>query len=365
MNKCGIKINFAHQTFKWWNEARDRAAVFCVILGFSQVERKNKQIFYYDTVIASPSEASAGVVNPYLLDAPMVFIDKRSSPLCEVSEMVFGSMPNDGGHFLLSEDEKKELLEKEPELKDLIRPFLGADEFINNIPRYCIWLKGVSPEKYQKSKEIQRRISAVKKHRETSRRGATKALADFPALFGEIRQPETDYLLIPSVTTNKRKYIPIGFMRSNTISSNLNLMVPNATLYEFGILTSTMHMAWTRYVCGRLGNGLRYSASIVYNNFPWPSPTEKQRAVIGSAAQDVLDARKIYPELSLAILYDPNTMIPELVKAHHKLDKAVESAYGRKFDNDSQRVAYLFELYQSLTGELFKDEKKRGKGRKI
>jgi hypothetical protein len=205
----------------------------------------------------------------------------------------------------------------------------------------------------------------VRKLRAGSKKAATRKLADFPSLFGEIRQPDTDYLLIPRVSSERRKYIPIGFFPKEVIVGDTCSTVPNATRYEFGVITSTMHMSWTRQVCGRLKSDYRYSGTIVYNNFPWPSPTEKQKAAIESAAQDVLDARQIYPELSLATLYDPNTMIPELVKAHQKLDKAVEKAYGRAFANDAERVAYLFELYQGLSGELFREEKKRGKGRKV
>jgi hypothetical protein len=364
INKHELKINFAHQTFKWSNEARGKAAVYCVIVGFSLSDRNKKRLYHYADVTADPVETTVNQINAYLIDAPFVFIQKRNTPLCNVSEMVFGNMPNDGGNFLLTEEEKSKILEKEPKIKELIRPFLGADEFINNIPRYCIWLKDISPAKYKNSKEIQHRISEVRKLRANSTRDATRKLADFPMLFGEIRQPENDYLLVPSTSSERRKFIPIGFIDKDTISSNANLLVPNATLYEFGIITSTMHMAWVRYVCGRLKSDYRYSASIIYNNYPWPNPTDKQRAVIETSAQNILDERKKYLELSLATLYDSNTMPPELIKAHQKLDKAVESAYDRVFDDDSQRVAYLFERYQKLGGELFVTTKKRGKGRK-
>jgi hypothetical protein len=363
INKSGIKINFAHQTFKWSNEARGKAAVYCVIVGFCLFDRNNKALYHYADVTADPTETGANQINAYLIDAPLVFIQKRNTPLCAVSEMVFGNMPNDDGNFLLTEEEKMHILENEPGIKELIRPFLGADELINNIPKYCIWLKDISPAKYQNAKEIQRRIAEVRKHRENSTREATQKLADFSTLFGEIRQPDTNYLMVPRVSSEKRKYIPIGFFEANTIAGDTTLVIPNATLYEFGVITSTMHMAWVRYVCGRLELRYRYSASIVYNNYPWPNPADKQRAAIETAAQNVLDARKKYPELSLATLYG-STMLPELVKAHRKLDKAVEAAYGRSFDNDSQRVAYLFELYQKLSGELFVETRKRGKGRK-
>jgi hypothetical protein len=359
MNKHGIRINFAHQTFKWWNEARDRAAVYCVIIGFSHTDRKDKCIFHYADIAGNPVEASAREINPYLLDAPMVFIDKRTSPLCEVSEMVFGNMPNDGGNFLLSEEEKTAILEAEKEAAAVIRPFMGAEEFINNVPKYCIWLDGVSPEKYGKSKLVKERIEKVYKARAGSKREATRKLAAFPTLFGEIRQPSTDYLLIPRVSSERRWYIPIGFLKKEVIAGDTCLVIPNATQYEFGILTSGIHMAWMRYTCGRLKSDYRYSASIVYNNFPWPSPTAKQKKAIEKAAQAVLDTRAAFPESSLAALYDPLTMPPGLVKAHQSLDKAVEKGYGKEFTNDADRVAHLFYLYQTLTEGLIAKKTKR------
>ena len=364
MNKHNVKINFAHQTFKWSNEARGKAAVYCVIIGFGLADRDAKKIYQYATVTGEPVETLAGRINAYLLNAPLLFIQKRNKPICKVPEMVFGSMPNDGGNLFLSDEDRDRIIEKEPELAEVIKPFLGADEFINNIPRYCIWLKNVSPAKYQKSKEIQRRIAEVRKMREKSSRDATRKLADYPMLFGEIRQPDSDYLLIPRHSSEKRKYIPIGFISKDIIAGDSNIILPNATLYEFGILTSSMHMAWLRYVCGRLEMRYRYSASIVYNNYPWPLPTGKQVNAIETAVQNVLDARNIYPGLSLATLYDSNTMIPELVKAHQKLDKVVEAAYGRAFEDDSQRVAFLFELWQNMVGELFVEGKKKWKIRK-
>lgn len=364
INKHGIIINFAHHTFKWWNEASGKAQVYCVIVGFAVFDRAEKFIYIYKNAKGEPKKIQAKQINTYLIDAPNIIISKRTTPICKVSEMIFGSMPNDGGNLLLTEEEKLALLKQEPHLKSIIRPFLGAEEFINNTPRFCIWLLDISPLEYHESKEVQRRIEAVKKHRQTSKRAATQKLGCFPTLFGEIRQPSSKYLLIPSSSSEKRKYIPIGFINKKTICSNANLLIPNAALYEFGILSSTMHMAWTRCVCGRLGNGLRYSASIVYNNFPWPSPTEKQKGAIEDAAQKVLDARNENKELPLSIMYNTNMMPSALVKAHQKLDKAVDAAYGRVFDDDSQRVAYLFELYQKLCGEMFVDTKKRGKGRK-
>jgi hypothetical protein len=279
--------------------------------------------------------------------------------------MVYGNKPVDDGYFFLDQDEKDNLLEREPGLSEVIKPFLGAHEFINNVPRYCFWLKGVSPEKYSRSKEIQERLKKVKLFRENSTKEATRKLAEMPSLFGEIRQPETDYIIVPLTSSERRKYVPIGFVSKDIILGNSNSAIPDATLYEFGVITSSMHMAWMRYICGRLKSDYRYSGVLVYNNFPWPNSSDKQKAAIEETAQAVLDARSLFPESSLATLYDPITMPPELVKAHQKLDKAVEKAYGRTFDDDSQRVAYLFELYQKLSGELFVETKKRGKGRKM
>jgi len=364
MYKHNIKINFAHQTFKWSNEARGKAAVYCVIIGFALADRDTKKIYQYATVTGEPVEATVKQINAYLVDAPIIFIEKRNKPICKVPFITQGSSPNDDGNFLLTEEERKKIIKENPEVKKIIKPFTGADEFINNIPRYCVWLKDVSPSVYKESKAIMSRIRNVRNARMKSDRKATIKFAEFPTLFGEIRQPDTNYLLIPRVSSERRKYIPIGFMNKNVIAGDSTQVISNATLYEFGVLTSSMHMAWVRYVCGRLKSDYRYSASIVYNNYPWPSPSAKQKKDIETAAQGVLDARNKYPDLSLATLYDSNTMLPELVKAHQKLDKAVESAYGRSFDDDSQRVAYLFELYQKLSGELFVEGKKKGQGRK-
>ena len=364
MNRHGIKINFAHQTFKWSNEARGKAAVYCVIIGFALADRNAKKIFQYATITGEPAETVVKQINAYLVDAPSLFIPKRNKPICGVSEMLFGNMSNDRGYFSLTEEEKEAIIKESPKARDAIRVFMGADEFINDIPRYCIWLKDVSPAVFEKSKTILNRIKNVREARMASSREATRKLSEFPTLFGEIRQPDTDYLLIPRVSSERRKYIPIGFLDKNVIAGDSTMVVPNATPYEFGVLTSSMHMAWVRHVCGRLKSDYRYSASIVYNNFPWPSPTPKQKGAIETAAQGVLDARSKHPGLSLAKLYDSNTMPPALTKAHQKLDKAVEASYGRAFGDDSQRAAFLFELYQKLAEALFAEEKKRGKGRK-
>jgi hypothetical protein len=271
-------------------------------------------------------------------------------------------MPNDGGNFLLTLEEKKDLIKQDKAISKFIRPFLGAEEFINSVPRFCIWLKDVLPSEYRRSKIIMERITNVRQLRQNSDRETTQKLADIPTLFGEIRQPDTNYLLVPSTSSEKRKYIPIGFINRNTISSNANLLVPKATLYEFGVLTSSMHNAWMRYVCGRLKSDYRYSASIVYNNFVWAQNiTEKQKLQIEKYAQQVLDIRKKYPDNSLADLYDPLTMPRDLLKAHQELDKAVDKAYGKTFSNDSARVTFLFDQYKELTKDLLTEKGKRKK----
>ena len=358
----GIHIDFAHQTFKWSNEARGNAAVYCIIVGFSLNDTIDKKLFLYEDVKGVPKEVPAKQINAYLMDAQHVFIDSRSSVLdTQTNPMVFGSMPNDGGNLIIEENEYASFLQQEPAAEQYIRPFWGAEEFINNKKRYCLWLLNAEPQHLKKCPLIVARIQKVREHRESSSREATRKLAQTPSLFGEIRQPETgNYLLIPSATSSERKYIPMGFLPSSVIASNLVLLVPNATLYEFGILTSQMHMAWMRTVCGRLGNGYRYSAQIVYNNFPWPEASETQKESIAQKAQAVLDARSQFPDSSLADLYDPNTMPPVLTKAHAALDAAVDKLYRKTaFPDDAARVAFLFELYLKKTEGLLKGKRGR------
>jgi type I restriction-modification system DNA methylase subunit len=280
MNRHNVKINFAYQTFKWNNEAKGMAAVYCVIIGFSLTDRDKKYIYQYANVAGEPTETLAKQINAYLVDTPVIFIEKRNEPICNVPSMTKGSSPTDDGNFLLTQEEKDKLLESDPKLAEIIRPFTGAKEFLHNIPRYCIWLKDVSPSKYNHSKDIMARLERIKEFRQKSDRTATKKFANFPSLFVEIRQPNTDYIIVPRHSSENRQYIPIGFMDKNIIAGDANTFIPNATLYEFGIITSQMHMAWMRYVCGRLEMRYRYSNTIVYNNFPFPNPTEKQKQTI-------------------------------------------------------------------------------------
>jgi hypothetical protein len=350
----GIRIRFAHRTFQWSNEGKGVAAVHCVIVGFGLSEPKQRKIFDYgDDIKGEPTTLVARNINPYLVDAPTVFIDKRRTPICDAPEMTKGSQPTDGGNLLMSYAEKLELLQVEPHAEKWIRPFLGAEEFINNIPRWCLWLKSIAPAELRAMPHVMRRVEAVKAMRLESTKAATIELASTPTLFGEDRQTDQPYLLVPSVSSENRKFIPIGYLQPEVIASNLVFMLPNATPYHFGILSSTMHNAWMRTTCGRLKSDYRYSNTIVYNNFPWCEPTDKHHAAIEAAAQGILNARALYPESSLADLYDPTAMPPELTKAHATLDKAVDAAYQYKAGrDDAARVAFLFERYQQLTSLL-------------
>jgi len=362
--KRGVKIHFAHRTFQWSSEARGKAAVHCVILGFALFGAVEKWLFDYETPRAEPDAIKANNINPYLVDATTTFIKRRSRPLSSgIPEMAYGSMPIDKGNLILNEDERANVLATSPKADRYIKLYVGGDEFINNIPRYCLWLVGCNPSELRQSPMIMERIEANRKYRLSSGRQQTIELAKTPALFGEIRQPLAEYLLIPKVSSENRDYIPIGFCGPEIIASGSTLIVPTAMLYHFGILSSAMHMGWTRAVCGRLESRYQYSAGIVYNNFPWPQAiTDKQKQAIEDAAQAILDARTQYPGASLADLYDPLTMPPELVKAHRHLDVAVDAAYSKKqFSGDSDRVAFLFDLYQQLASPLEAKKPKRRK----
>ena len=349
-----MKIHFAHRTFPWESEARGKAHVHVVIIGFGATDIPTKFITDYDTDLDHPTRSQASNINPYLVAGSDTVLAKRATPLCPVPEIVFGSMPNDGGHLLLDPEAKAELLRIEPGVKEFIRPFLGSDEFINGIERWCLWLVDIPPVKLRALPEIMRRIEGVKAHRLASNRETTRDLATIPYLFGENRQPRSKYLLIPGVSSERRAYVPIGFLSPKTIASNLVNVVPDAKLYHFGVLTSEMHMAWMRYTAGRLESRYRYSAGIVYNNFPWPGAvTDKQGATVEAAAQAVLDARAKFPTSTLADLYDPVAMPAPLLKAHQELDRAVDRCYRPEpFASDRHRVEYLFALYEKITAPL-------------
>jgi hypothetical protein len=365
--KLKVKLHFAHRTFRWSNEGKGVAAVHCVIMGFGLQEPSSYRLFDYGDDIASQStEIKAKQINPYLVDAPTVLIEKRRKPLSpNAPGMAFGNMPNDGGNLLLSQEEADSIRKNDPIAAKYIRSFLGAEEFINNLPRYCLWLKESTSEDRIKSPEIKKRVEKVKKMRLESTRGTTQKLAETPYLFGEIRQKDGAYLAIPEVSSERRKYIPIGYL-TNEVASNKLYMISNANLCDFGIMTSTMHMAWTRSVCGRLKSDYQYSTGIVYNNFPFPEKlTTAAKTKIETAAQQILNARTAEEKLctkqgqkySLATLYAAGNMPADLLKAHNALDKAVDAAYsytGGK--DDTARVAFLFEQYQKITAPLIETE---------
>lgn len=357
----GIKVHFAHRTFRWNNEARGVAAVHCVIIGFADFDVPKKRLFSYADPKAEPEETVVANISPYLVEGGDVVVQRRSKPICAVPPMMKGSQPTDNGNFILDTEAKNELLRAYPELKAIMRPFIGAQEFINGEERFCLWLKDLPPSEIRKYPELLQRIDRIRQFRSRSTKAGTREKAATPTLFDEDRQPEKgEYLMVPSVSSERRDFVPIGFLNSNVIASNLCLIVPNATLYHFGILTSTMHNAWVRAVCGRLESRYRYSKDIVYNNFPWPpfdglraAACSLQQQAVEKAAQGVLDARAQFPTASLADLYDPLTMPPALVKAHQTLDKAVDRCYrAQGFANDAKRVEYLFELYGEYVGGL-------------
>ena len=340
----GLIINFAWRTFRWDSEATLKAHVHCVIIGFSYFERNHK-------VIYSDTPKKAKYINGFLIDAENIIIDNRTKPISDVPAMDYGNMPNDGGNFILSAEEKQKILQKEPNLENYIRPFVGSVEFINRKTRYCFWLKGVNPSVIKNSRTLYERVENVKRLRLASSAAPTREKANTPHLFFYAPHPENTYLLVPRVSSERRRYIPMGFMDKNTIASDAVLIVPDATLYHFGVLQSNVHMAWVRYVCGRLKSDYRYSNKVVYKNFPWPNPTDAQKARIEQTAQGILDARAKYPDCSLADLYDELTMPPELRKAHQDNDRAVMAAYGFPVKNftESDCVAELMKLYQKLT----------------
>lgn len=359
LNKYNIKIHFAHRTFKWSNEAKGNAAVYCVIVGFANYDTANKSIFEYEDIKGEAHELKAKNINPYLVDAKDIFIGKRRKPICNVPEISFGSMPNDGGNFLFTDEEKNEFVAKEPNSEKFFRPLISAHEFLNGHKRWCLWLKNANPTDLKVAKLVTERVENVRKLRAESTRQATQKLAAFPTLFGEDRQPESDYVLIPLHSSENRKYIPIGFFDKNSIANNSCSFIPNAKLYHFGILMSSIHMAWVKNMCGRIKSDYRYSNELVYNNYPFPdNPNEKQVKAIETAAQKILDARLQFPNSSLADLYDPLTMPPALVKAHNELDKAVDLAYRpQAFTSEANRMVFLFELYEKYTADLFTKEK--------
>jgi hypothetical protein len=348
IEQTGIRIDFAHRTFRWDSEASLKAHVHCVIIGFSsQYSPQEKPCIIYD----GERIIQANNINPYLLNAPTVFIDNRKKPLCDVPEMLKGSSPVDGGNLIIEAEDYNDFVRREPNAVKYVHRYVGAKEFLHGLSRYCLWLEGVSPKELNSMPLVRNRIAKTREFRLSSTKAATRGFADMPTRFMEVRQPDGDYIIVPRVSSENRRYIPMGYMSGDVICSDSNIIIPQISLYHFGILESNVHMAWMRAVCGRLKSDYRYSNTIVYNNFPWPNPTEEQKAKIEQTAQAILDARAKYPDSSLADLYDELTMPSELRKAHQTNDRAVMQAYG--FDvktmTESQCVAELFKLYQNLT----------------
>lgn len=346
--RFGIHIDFAHRTFIWDSEANLKAHVHCVIVGFSTVMNAKKRVLY-----SSDRFQMVININAYLVDGPDVFVESNKKPICDVPEMIYGNKPTDGGFLFLTQEEKEEVTKNEPDIVKYIRKMYGATEYINNKERYCLWLVGASPAEIRKSKFITERVEGVRKFRLNSTKAATQESANTPTLFQEIRHPESEYIIIPRHSSENRRYIPFGFVSPEIIVNDAVQIIPGASLYHFGILTSNVHMAWVRAVCGRIKSDYRYSKDIVYNNFPWPTPTEQQKQKIEQTAQAVLDARSLYSDCSLADLYDELTMPPELRKAHHQNDIAVMQAYGftkgsEAYKSEAACVAELMKRYEQL-----------------
>jgi hypothetical protein len=344
-DRFGVHIDFAHRTFRWDSEASLKAHVHCVIVGFSVVPNNQKrQLFTSERMQAVEN------INAYLIDAPDVFIENRNKPLFDVPLMTTGNRPADGGHLIIEADDYDEFISKEPRALPYIKKLVGSAEFINNKKRWCLWLVGISPAELRKMPLVLQRVEACKADRENAPDAGRRKLAERPTQFREINNPDT-FIVVPAVSSERRRYVPIGFLNKDTIATNLVITIPGANLYHFGILTSNVHMAWMRAVCGRLEMRYRYSKDVVYNNFPWPTPTDDQKAKIEQTAQAILDARALYPDASLADLYDETTMPPELRKAHQQNDKAVMMAYGfwGRLNSEPACVAELMRMYQELT----------------
>ena len=344
--EAGVHIDFAHRTFRWDSEAKIKAHVHCVIIGFSTAPNSAEKVLYSGDRIQIVKN-----INGYLLDADNVFVESRNKPLCDVPKIGIGNMPLDGGNYLFTVEEKDEFVKKEPLSQKWFRPWIGSHEFINRYFRYCLYLKECPPNELRHMPQCMERVNAVRDFRSSSQRASTKKLADFPLSFATSNIPDANYIVIPKVSSERRRYVPMGLLSPDILSSDLVFIIPDATLYHLGVLTSNVHMAWMRAVCGRLKSDYRYSKDVVYNNFPWPTPTDEQKARIEQTAQAILDARDLYPECSLADLYDEATMPPELRKAHQQNDKAVMQAYGfwGKLNSESACVAELMRMYQGLT----------------
>lgn len=349
-NKYGLKIHFAHQTFKWGNEASNNAAVHCVIIGFSRFDVKNKSIWIYENPNSEPLLHRVKNISPYLVEGDDIAVSSRSTPICDVPKCGYGSKPTDGGHLILSNAENETFLTHFPEAASFIRPLLSAQEYLHGEKRWCIWLQDADPQNFRKISGIMERIKKVRDFRLASKKAQTRAKANEAMLFAEIRQPDTNFIVIPQHSSENRKYIPFGFFPPDYILHNSCSAISGATLYHFGVLSSIMHMVWVRYTCGRIKSDYRYSTRLVYNNFPWPSVVlEKKKRDVEKAGQAVLSARSEHQESTLADLYDPLTMPLKLSKAHDKLDKVVDKCYrSQPFSNEIARITFLFDRYSDL-----------------
>jgi len=345
MQRFGVHIDFAWRTFIWDSEANQKAHVHCVIVGFSIGNSKGKHKIY-----EGKDAIDASNINPYLVDAESIFIDSRSNPICDVKALLNGGKPTEGGFLILTEEEKDQLLKDNPLAEELLRPYMMGKDFIDRKPRYCLWLVKANPSVLRKCPKVLERIESVRTYRLASPKEATRKKAETPQLFDEVRECPTDYVAIPKVSSINRRYIPMEYLSKDVIPGDSIFMMPDSTLYHFGILNSQVHMAWTRVVCGKLKSDYRYSNTVVYNNFPWPHPNDAQKEKIERTAQGILDARALYPGSSLADLYDELAMPIDLRKAHRANDSAVLEAYGFPKDvTESEIVARLFKLYQNLT----------------
>lgn len=348
-NKYGIKIHYAHRTFKWSNESGSRAAVYVVIIGFANYDNNNKILYEYEKPTSEAHEKKVKNINPYLVEGDDLVIKSRRKTVCrDALPISFGSMPNDAGNLLLNDEERDKLLRVEPYAEKFIKPLISGREFLNGGNKWCLWLKDAQPKDLLKMPEVMKRVEKVKEHRLESKRDATQKLAATPYLFGEDRHPDSDYLLIPLTSSMNRKYIPMAFVDKNTIANNTCAVIRNCQLYEFGLLTSLMHMTWVNYVCGRLKGDYRYSNEIVYNNFPWPeNPSNKNIRKVEKSARKVLKLREKFSDNTLAELYDPRVMPLELVNAHKELDRAVDLCYRPQiFPDEIKRIEFLFDLYE-------------------
>lgn len=348
INTYGIKINFAHRTFNWRNEAKGNAGVHVVIIGFAIFNSKNKLLFEYQDIKGEPLEKKVKNINPYLIDAPDIIILKRTTPLCNVPKMMYGNKIVDGGNYLFENSEKIEFIKLEPLARKFIKPILSGDQFLNGKLRWVLHLEDITPNEIQKMPLVKERIENVQKYRAASTKSQTRESAFTPTLFAEPRQPDTNFLLIPRTSSENRRYIPFGFFDKKYIVNDSCIALPNADKFIFGVMTSLMHMTWVKYTCGRLKSDYRYSNTLVYNTFPWPENLAEKNALrVEKAAEKVLDVRASFKDSSLAQLYSPTTMPPNLFKAHLKLDEAVDRCYrSQAFPDERRRIEFLFELYE-------------------